>query len=105
MTQDVTDDGVMLCTDGQAFVPSRWDCETVAAYRNFSWPTDSWGNMIKQLMLAGFCFTLMTGCSLTYKGPAYDLSTVAGLRPQSVEYREANAMLNQQRHRLGRLLR
>ena len=50
---------------------------------------------VERLMLAGVCLTLMAGCSLTYKGPAYDLSTLADLRPEPVQNRETPRMLSQ----------
>lgn len=53
---------------------------------------------VTRALLAGFCLTLMTGCSLTYKGPQYDLSTLSGLRPEPVHHRTTDGMLSQQRN-------
>ena len=61
----MSDDGIKICTDGKEFCPNGFDCETVAehGWRITSWSPDSWGHMIYQLMLAGFCLTFIVGCA------------------------------------------
>ncbi len=106
MTQDVTDGTInIVMADGEQFDGSDagWFLSLMA---ECSLPTVEYilnapklaGCWILRLMLAGFCFTLMAGCSLTYKGPQYDLSTLAGLRPEPVRHRTQDGMLSQQRH-------
>ncbi len=104
MTQDVTEGPILLASSfgandiGHA-TPSRQECECVAEFYRSQWVLQSWWyNTIRDLMLAGFCFTLMAGCSLTYKGPQYDLSTLSELRPEPVRHRTTDGMLSQQRN-------
>jgi hypothetical protein len=105
MTSDVTDGPMDVTVGGHTITGETADLvlrmwskerpELVDKALNATGTCTCW---ILRLALAGFCFTLMAGCSLTYKGPQYDLSALAGLRPQPVQHRTTDGMLSQQRN-------
>lgn len=103
MTQDVADETIAVKLSGQWYTGTRVAAgivaemhhDSVLGLKNERFLT-CW---LYRLMLAGFCFTLMTGCCLTYKGPAYDCSQFANVRSQPVRDCEASRLLTQQRDR------
>ena len=100
MTQDVTDCEPVICTDDIEWHVTGEEVSLIVddAFRLYKDMDETMiGTWILKLLAAGFCFTLMAGCSLTYKGPQYDLSTLAGLRPEPVPHRTTAGMLSQQR--------
>jgi hypothetical protein len=64
-------------------------------------PLRFWGTLF-DLLMAGFCGLMMCGCA--YKGPDYDLSTLAGLRPQPIRDRETTELHTERSYSRGVVL-